>query len=254
MSIDRTLFPAALLLVAGFVLFELTGIDLWVQDFCYDFARHAWLVDKTAPLPRLLFYDGPKFAIAVLGIVMAALALFRHKLRGPRLPSRRDLLVCVLTLAAAPSLVALGKAVTNVHCPYQIERYGGNVPYLKVCQRFPEDARPEKRGRGFPAGHASGGFALVALAGLARSRRGQLAGFLAGQAAGWTMGVYQILKGAHYLSHNVFTAFLCWLMFLAIRRLCGAALPLPAPVRRVACEPSGGLPAASACGSARMGP
>lgn len=254
MSIDRTFLPAALLLAAGFALFELTGIDLWVQDHCYDFAKHAWLVDKNSALPRFLFYDGPKLAIAGLGVVMLALALFRPRLPIPRLPSRRDLLVCVLTLSAAPSLVALGKAATNVHCPYQIERYGGSVPYVKVCQRFPEEERPEKRGRGFPAGHASGGFALMALAGLAHTRRGRIAGILTGQAAGWTMGIYQILKGAHYLSHTVFTAFLCWLMFLAIRRCCGAACPLPAPARRVACEAAGGFRGASACGTGRMGP
>lgn len=222
---DRTPWPAVLLLVGTFVLFECTGIDLWVQDRCYDFAHHAWVVDAKAALPRAVFYTGPKVAIVTLGVLTLAAACFRARLGLPAGPSRRDLLVVVLTLAIAPSLVALGKATTNVHCPYQVIRYGGDVPYVKVWEHYPEGAKPARRGRGFPAGHASGGFALMALAGLARGRRGRIAGFLAGQTVGWTMGIYQILKGAHYLSHTVFTAIFCWVVFLALRRCLGTADP-----------------------------
>lgn len=36
---------------------------------------------------------------------------------------------------------------------------------------------------------------------------------------GWAMGAYQMLKGAHYLSHILVTMLLAWIGFLLIQRL-----------------------------------
>lgn len=41
---------------------------------------------------------------------------------------------------------------------------------MKVLERHPLDQQPERCGRCFPGGHASGGFALFALAGLVATR------------------------------------------------------------------------------------
>lgn len=219
---DRTLWPALLLLVAFLLLFESVGIDLPLQDRWFDFHTRRWLVDASAPLPRLLFYTGPKAAILLLGLGAAGLALgparWREHLRIPA-GGRRDLWVVVATLATVPALAGLGKSVTNVHCPSEIRRYGGDVPYVNLWSPYPSDDRPLRRGRCFPAGHASGGFALLSLAGLARTRRGWTAGILIGLASGWTMGLYQMLKGVHYLSHTVFTMNLAWIVFLLWRRV-----------------------------------
>lgn len=40
---------------------------------------------------------------------------------------------------------------------------------------------------------------------------------------GTTMGVYQMLKSAHFLSHRLVTAVFCWIVFLTLRRLFGVA-------------------------------
>ncbi len=134
---------------------------------------------------------------------------------------RRDLWVAVLTLATAPALVALGKANTNTFEPSRIRRYGGDVPYVKVIEQYPPGDHPLRRGRAFPAGHASGGFALLSLAGFASTRRGRIMGIFVGLTSGTAMGTYQMFKGAHYLSHTLFTAIFCWIVFLAWRRILG---------------------------------
>lgn len=219
---DRTLWPSLALLFACFGLFEITGIDLWVQDHFYNFGTDAWLVNAKAPLPRLLFYTGPKALIWALGGGLIALALAparwrrRMPLRGLR---RRDLWVAIATLATAPALIATSKATTHVFTPDAIRRYGGCAPYVKVCESYPANDRPKRRGRGFPAGHASGGFALMALAGLAATRRGRRIGVAIGFTLGAMMGVYQMFKGAHYLSHTIITALFCWIVFLTYRKL-----------------------------------
>lgn len=213
------------ILLAVFGCFEITGIDLWLQDRLYDFASHAWLVDAKAAVPRLLFYSGPKALIWAAGLAMLALALAPTEwlkiLPFPDL-ARRDLWIVVGTLALAPALIATAKATTNVHTPSEIRRYGGFAPYVKVCEAYPADDRPAKRGRGFPAGHASGGFALMALAGLAGTSSGRRIGIAIGLAAGTWMGGYQMLKGAHYLSHTLVSALLCWIVFLTLRRVARA--------------------------------
>ena len=133
--------------------------------------------------------------------------------------------VVIATLATVPALIATSKATTNVFTLDAIRRYGGGAPYVKVMESYPENDRPQRRGRGVPAGHASGGFALLALAGLAVTRRGRGIGLAVGLGCGTMMGVYQMLKGAHYLSHTLITALFCWIVFLAYRRLLRVARP-----------------------------
>jgi membrane-associated PAP2 superfamily phosphatase len=225
LALDRTVWLALIALAVVLVVFETTPLDLWVQDFFYDFKTHAWLVDDAGFRGRVFFYKGPKILIIIFAVALLVLALgregWRERLSRPAV-RRRDLWVVIAVLATAPALIATGKATTNVFFPSQIRRYGGFAPYVRTFGAYPENDRPAKSGKGFPAGHASGGFALLSLAGLATTRRGQLTGIGVGLAAGWWMGGYQMLKGAHYLSHTLVTALVCWLVFLAWRRVFGA--------------------------------
>ncbi|MBL9199371.1 MAG: phosphatase PAP2 family protein [Opitutaceae bacterium] len=221
LRLDRS-WPLALAALAfAFALFEFTDLDLCVQDRLFDAAAGVWRVDGKDPLWRALFYSGPKFTIIAFGLVVLATAVVGDRIRhdfGLGDVPRADLWVLALTLATVPTLVGGLKDATNVFCPSENRRYGGDVAYAKVFDCFPESDRPARRGRCFPAGHSSGGFALCALAGVARTRRGQAWGIAVATAVGGTMGFYQMAKGAHYLSHTVVTAGLAWVVFLAWRR------------------------------------
>jgi len=219
MRLERTFWPVLALLVATLALFELTSLDLRVQDRFFDFGAQRWTVDAHAPVGRVLFYNGPKLLLIATGIGLLVLALGPASWRRGR--TRRDVWVAFATLASLPVVIGAGKATTNVFCPSEIRRYGGDVPYVKVFGRYPADDRPERRGRGFPAGHASGGFALFGLVALARTRRGRWLGVGAGLAMGWWMGGYQMLKGAHFLSHTLVTMWVGWLTFLFWREVLG---------------------------------
>lgn len=219
---DRTLFPTIIVTILVFLIIEFTGIDLWVQDHFYDFEANSWLVDAKSSAPRFWFYTGPKTLIWIFGILTIAAALFYPtfaRLFPKKIPHRLDLLVVIATLITAPTLVALGKATTNTFTPSQVRRYNGEQPYVKVIESYAPEDRPTKRGRAFPAGHASGGFALLSLAGLACTTRGRLLGVLTGLTVGTAMGLYQMFKGAHYLSHTLITLGICWVIFLSYRRL-----------------------------------
>lgn len=225
--LDRSLWPALLALLALFALFELTNIDLWLQDHLFNFQTGDWLVDDRAPVPRFFFYDLPKILIIALAVALIVLAAgpSRWRERWARGPRRVDLWIVIVTLATGPGLIAISKATTNVFCPRELQRYGGPAPYVRVLEVCSPEQRINRRGRCFPAGHASGGFALLSLAGLARTRRGRLVGASVGVALGTVMGVYQMVKGAHFLSHTVVTALFCWFVFLVWRRAFKATEP-----------------------------
>lgn len=220
-SLRRSFWPAVATLGGVVAVAELTAVDLWVQDACFDFTTLRWAVDENARLPKAWFYTGPKAVLIAFGLTCIGLLLgpVRWRQRVGLAHRRRELATVIACLALGPYLIGEAKARTNLFCPYEITRYGGDVPYVKLFERFPEDQRPKRRGVCFPAGHASGGFALMALAGLATTRRGRLRGLAVGLGAGTWMGVYQMLKGAHYLSHTLITALLMWLLFLGCRAL-----------------------------------
>ena len=227
-GIDRTLLPAVVALVLTLVLFESTGLDLAIQDRLYDFSAHRWLIDAHAVVPRAVFYTGPKALLIVLGMTLLLLILgpqsWRIRLRIPD-PARKNLLLAFLTLGTVPAFVGGLKAVTNVFCPSEIRAYGGDEPYVRVLERYPANNRPAQRGRCFPAGHASGGFALLGLVGLSRTRRSRALLTLLGLGSGTFMGAYQMAKGAHFLSHTVVTALIAWIFFLLWRRILSVSPP-----------------------------
>jgi membrane-associated PAP2 superfamily phosphatase len=218
-GLDRAFWPALLVFGGALAVFEFTNLDLAVQDQLYDFANHRWLVDARNPLGRLVFYDGPKAVIILLAVTVLVLGLGPEKWRARFRFARRDVWVALLTLVTVPALAGFGKNITNTFCPSEIRRYGGDVPYVKLCSPYPEDDRPERRGHCFPGGHASGGFALLGLMWLRRTRGWKLGGLALGLGVGWWMGGYQMLKGAHYLSHTVTTMLLAWIVLLAWRRI-----------------------------------
>ncbi|KYZ75943.1 hypothetical protein AXX12_05740 [Anaerosporomusa subterranea] len=218
--VTRQILATFGLLLAALALFELTNIDLLLQDRLFLEPAHRWLVDAKDPVWRFLLYDGPKGALVLMGIglLISYIASFRSaKLR----PHRRRLLVLLLAMSFVPLLIAGLKSYTNVYTPDQLARYSGDKPYVKVFESYPPDFHQTDRGRGFPAGHASGGFALMALYFFFRQKQHRLIGWLFGFGLGWAMGLYQMFKGAHFLSHTVVTMLGAWLIILIIYRLAG---------------------------------
>jgi membrane-associated PAP2 superfamily phosphatase len=230
---DRTLGLLAALAGLAFVLifmeptrFELRAgdisVDQWCADAFYWRGIHRWTIEGTEPVRRLLFYTGPKVLIIALSVLTGLVALLpscvlkKPRVRFPWIPTRRDALFVTLCLALIPLACNRTKAVSNIYCPYEHTRYGGHAPYVRLWDEYPAEfkatqkANPRERGRGFPAGHASGGFALMGLA-FILCRRPWL-GVAIGTFVGWSMGLYQQMRGAHYLSHTLVTWCVAWIL------------------------------------------
>lgn len=210
----------AVVAVLGFFGFHGTGgewVDFQVQAWFWD--GRDWLIPKDSGWPHTLAYTGPKVLLGVFALgLLWAMALPD---RAPTWLGRRRAAYLFLALALISVACTQLRELTFMATPRQLTMYGANpgVPHLLLFDAkppgYPSDA--------FPAGHASGGFALLALAyawpsSVAR-RRGVGIALLVG---GW-MGLYQIARGEHFLSHTLATAALAWLLAAALARACRPA-------------------------------
>lgn len=129
-----------------------------------------------------------------------------------RIDTARRLQWAATTLAAV-LLVSMLKGVSPTSCPAELAAFGRGARYLSHWAWQSDGGG----GHCFPAGHASAGFAFMSgyFAFLredpARARRW----LIGGATAGLVLGLAQQVRGAHFMSHTLWTAWLCWAVALA---------------------------------------
>ncbi|MFJ2489119.1 phosphatase PAP2 family protein [Pseudomonas sp. NPDC087639] len=198
---------AALILV----LLELTDLDMDLARLFYDpvagdfIGRHSFFLED-------ILHDRAKqvvIAFSVFAILGFIGSFFIERLK----PFKRELGCLVLSLGLATSFVTPVKAVTAVQCPWSLEQFGGHETYSKLLDHRPPTDKP---GRCWPGGHAATGFTLFALFFVLRDRRPRLArqAFIFAFALGSVFSISRMMQGAHFFSHNVWTAIFCWLICL----------------------------------------
>lgn len=185
-----------------------TDLDLRLANAMFDVRtgtfpwRHAWLTERFGHgLLKALLTAAGAAAVAV----SAWDALTRRTL-----PDWWRLRLRVLALSAilVPSATAMLKQASASHCPWDLERYGGTQPYFRLLEHMPAWV---EAGHCLPGGHASSALWLVALAGfwLPHRPRTAAAVALAMLAFGGAVGWLQQMRGAHFLTHTL------WSMWIA---------------------------------------
>jgi len=224
-TISRQIILFSVIFVTAMLLFDLTDIDVNIQDGFFIQDTKQWVVDRKDPVKSLICYKGIKVLLVVFGIS----CLFVTAMSG-RITTlgvyRRSCFLMAASLIIVPAILSGSRNFTNVYCPRQLERYGGDKPYVKLLQRYPPGTALTKPGKCFPAGHASGGFALMM--GLFVFERKKTAYFalVAALGIGWMMGLYQMLNGAHFLSHTVASMIGAWVIILTIVGLTDRWIPV----------------------------
>ena len=215
MKINRQIILHLFILIAVVLFFEFTNTDILFQDRLYLWDRNRWLVDASDPFLRLIFYTGLKKLIIIFGLMCLSALVLSLRINKYSI-HRRFYIMVILSLILIPGTVSLFKHISNVYTPSEIERYGGDKPYVKVFEPYPNDFSQSKKGKGWPAGHASGGFALMIFYFAFKKRKYRLLGLSVGLILGWTMGLYQTFKGVHYISHTLITMEIAWIWGLII--------------------------------------
>ena len=125
-----------------------------------------------------------------------------------QLPYVRRVQLVVGALISLAVMAAL-KRLSATSCPWDLAEFGGIAHYVSHWSWGVTDGGG---GHCFPAGHASAGFAFISgyfalRHDLPRAARRWLAVALV---AGFALGLAQQMRGAHFMSHTLWTAWLCW--------------------------------------------
>jgi len=202
-----------------------TNIDIVLADAAFDPAsrtfpmRHAWIAEtfNHAILKTLLSILG---AFAVVCASWDALHPHRTRAHATRIGLR----VVALSAVCVPLAISLLKRASTSHCPWDLQRYGGTAPYVRLLEWMPAGIAP---GHCLPGGHASSALWLMSVAAFwwPHDRGRAIAIGIAMLAFGCLVGWGQQLRGAHFLTHTLWSAWLACALVLSIYRLV-ARLPL----------------------------
>jgi membrane-associated PAP2 superfamily phosphatase len=195
-------------------LFALTRADVRIAAaIFFDASRAAWIGSHDWWVEGVL-HTGGQWSIRC--IVVAAIAVWAWSLATGRLGTwRRAIAYFIVAVILGIGAVGLLKAITNVDCPWDLAPFGGDFPVIPLFSERPDGLRA---GHCFPAAHASSGYALMALyfALRERSRRLARAGLTAGILCGLLFGIAQQSRGAHFISHDAWSAFLVWVVAASV--------------------------------------
>ncbi len=199
--------PEFAVLAAGLVMllvWDASGLDLVLAGWFG--AAHGFAL-RDAPWLFYGLHEVPRFGawLFVLALLVSIWKPFGPMLRLDRAGRAWLAGTIVLSLLA----VSLVKSSSTTSCPWDLQQFGGSAPYVS---HWMLGVRDGGGGRCFPAGHASAAFAWMAgWFAFCRYDRSVARGWLAGAVAmGLLLGLAQQVRGAHYMSHTLWTAWICW--------------------------------------------
>ncbi len=124
----------------------------------------------------------------------------------------------VVSILVGLALVVTIKRISSTSCPWDLAEFGGLARYVSHWRFGLADGGGAHC---FPAGHASAGFAFVGGYFVLRDRAPRAARIwlAAALTAGLVLGVSQQMRGAHFMSHTLWTGWLCWTVAWACHSL-----------------------------------
>ncbi len=195
----------SLLFLVLVLLWDLSGWDLPLMRWLSSGGQFAW---RDLWFTRTLLHQGGRW-LSGLGLALLIVNVWHPLWAGP---SRSERLRWLLATVGGMLMIALIKRASPTSCPWDLAEFGGTASYLPHWQALLANRGDGGPGGCFPAGHASAALAFISgwfvlRPYQPRAARAWLAVVLA---AGLLFGLAQTLRGAHYPSHTLWTAWLCW--------------------------------------------
>lgn len=221
--LNPTFYSKALALLAVFavsilMLEQMTNVDLLIEDYYFDKDLgifpwvSTWFADNFAH--RIV-----KNVIVSIGSIMLAIVLIDLIVLGRllSLATRPKWRIVAISSLLIPAVAKAIKRHSIMECPWDLERYGGKGHYLKLLDPIPANWAVA-HGHCFPAGHATTGLWLAAFCvfWLPHSPRKAFFVFISGLSVGFAMGWIQQMRGAHFLSHTLWSTWIAGAVILSL--------------------------------------
>jgi membrane-associated PAP2 superfamily phosphatase len=211
------------LLFAALLAWDFSGGDLLVTRWFAN--AHGFAARDSGWASTVLHGGGRLLAWGMAAWLVAIAVRTPRRVRGgpdraQRLAWLGVMLLCVL---AVPSI----KHYSATSCPWDLAEFGGAARYLSHWSIGQADGG---NGHCFPSGHAVAAFAYLGMYfqwrdhDPARAR----AWLLTVLGAGLLLGVGQLARGAHYPSHTLWSAWICWATCAGADRIMRGRKPAPA--------------------------
>jgi membrane-associated PAP2 superfamily phosphatase len=204
------MWRATLVSLLCLLLWDASGLDVWVMQHIaspagFELTNNYWL--------SAVLHTGARNAAVVVIVCLWLLALVWPSNAHPQLGRRVQRVWLLLGVALSLMLISTLKALSGVSCPWELSQFGGTAAYVSHWRFGVAD---NGSGGCFPGGHVSSAFGYVALlpgflmAAEAPIRSRARMALFALMVIGLALGLAQTLRGAHYPSHTLWTAWLCW--------------------------------------------
>ena len=194
-----SLFLLIIFLVWDSTTWDMQLATIWGEPGGFALREHWWMAKIMHAGARNV---GWLFFVAIL------IGIWRPwgALRALATADRVSLFLSVLSALLSVTLI---KGFSQTSCPWDLQAFGGAAPYVSHWNLWVSDGGG---GHCFPAGHASTGFAfMAAYFGLRQNNApGAMKWLVLAISVGFVLGIAQQIRGAHFMSHTFWTAWLCW--------------------------------------------
>lgn len=204
--------------LVALLLWDVSGLDLALVRLFGNSHGFAW---REHWLTSGLLHRGGYWLSVLLFVWLLCACCGPWRVRA--LDARTRLLWFAST-ALCLALIPLLKQVSATSCPWSLAEFGGAARYVSHWHLGLSDGGS---GHCFPSGHASGALAFLsswfAWRGVRPARaRAMLASVLV---LGAVFGLAQMMRGAHYASHTLWTAWICWTVSAVMHHALAAGTP-----------------------------
>lgn len=215
-SVDRWLVAHLFLPLVALgiisVLITIGDVDRNFADYFYGIQANQWAWKDSWVAETFLHKGGRAFSILLASILL--FFLIASHFNDFLAVHKKSLLYLFLATAGSSLLISFLKPLLAVSCPWEFDRYGGGLPYINVVNQL-----FLRSGEGcFPAGHASAGYAWIScyFLGLFYQSKWRWPGLALPLLAGIVLGFAQQIRGAHFISHDLWALALCWFYSLSL--------------------------------------
>jgi membrane-associated PAP2 superfamily phosphatase len=201
--------------IMALIVINLIQLDFVISDAIYALSN-SWYY-KEQWFASVFMHQYMKYALILIYLIFLVAFFMRNKATENRF-ERYGKIILLVSLLLGTLTVSYLKHSLQVDCPWDLLQYGGDKPYFGLFQ-YGQAYLPSSHC--FPSGHASSGFTWLSLyfyTAIYHPRyRLRVLGVVL--VLGYTLGLGQQFRGAHFISHDIWSMLVCLFVNIIIYKI-----------------------------------